>query len=421
MKLTAETRYQLLLEISQKVSETLDLDEIMDHLLETVQTVVDYDAAGIFILNREFAHIYEPLPRQVIAGVARRGFDERPRDDDAMFTLGKGIIGHVIRTGNSLVVPDVSKDPRYIEGRAQTRSEIAVPIIRNERTIGALNLESDRLDAFDMSDLEILRFFANATSISIEKAILHKQLVVKELMDRQLQMASEVQTRLLPETAPTIEGYDIAGVCLPADEIGGDYFDFINLTQDRLGISIADVSGHGIAPALVMTAYRALLRMHAQSRSRPGKTARTINRILPEFTGHRHFVTAVYGILEPHSGSLFYVCCGQHPPILFHDNGSLEQSVCQSPPLGIFEDVNYRTEQMELAPGDFLVFFTDGVVEIRDRVDADFGVERLAKTIRAHQHLSAAELIEQVIQATHQFSGKESYLDDFTLVIIKRL
>lgn len=421
MKLTAETRYQLLLEISQKVSETLDLDEILEHLLDTIQTVVDYDAAGIFILNQAFANIYEARPKQLIAGVARRGFDARPVDDDAMFTQGKGIIGHVIRSGESLVVADVRQDPRYITGRVQTRSEIAVPIVSNERTIGALNLESDRLGAFDTSDLEMLRFFANAASISIDKAMLHKQLLLNELMDQQLQMASEVQTRLLPETAPTIAGYDLAGTCLPADEIGGDYFDFIPLSEERLGISIADVSGHGIAPALVMTAYRALLRTRARSRSRPGRTVRNINRVLPEFTGHRHFVTAVFAILEPHSGQVEYVCCGQHPPIVFRADGSQEWGACQNPPLGIFPNVSYRTEKLALGRGDMLVFFTDGVVEIRDSQEADFGVEHLAQTLQANRRRGAAALIDRVIEATRQFSGQQRYLDDFTLVIVKRL
>ena len=145
-------------------------------------------------------------------------------------------------------------DPRYVVGRQRTRSEIAVPIIRNDRAIGALNLESDQLSAYDESDLEVLQFFADATAIAIEKAMLHRQILEKELIDKQLQLARDVQFQLFPGEPPRIPGYDIAGICIPSEEIGGDYFDFIKLPNRRLGITVADISGHGIAPALVMTA-----------------------------------------------------------------------------------------------------------------------------------------------------------------------
>ena len=177
MQLTDREKYELLYAISQQVRDTLDLDEILNLLLDAVKTVLDYDAAGIFVLKRDLQDVRGETPRQMIAGIAQRGFDPRSPKQDDMLVAGKGVIGHVIFSGNSLVAPDVSLDPYYVEGRARTHSEIAVPIILNERTIGALNLESDRLAAFDESDLEVLQFFADAASISIEKAMLHRQLL----------------------------------------------------------------------------------------------------------------------------------------------------------------------------------------------------------------------------------------------------
>jgi phosphoserine phosphatase RsbU/P len=421
MQLDDRKKYQLLFEISQKVRDTLDLDEIMNHLLDTVRTVVDYDAAGIFVLNQDIVHGRNVHPTEVIAGIARRGFDERPSEKDAMLTLGKGIIGHVIFSATSLIVPDVTLEPRYVEGRELTRSEIAVPILRGERAIGALNLESDRAAAYGPDDLEVLQFFADAAAISIEKAMLHRQLVDKELVDKQLELARDLQWRLFPSLPPRLPGYDIAGVCLPAEQIGGDYYDFIPLEGSNVGLAVADVSGNGIAAALFMSAFRGLLRTHACSSCKPAHTMRKINRQLPNFTSASHFVSAVYATLDPLAGEFTYVSCGHPPPLLVHSDGSWERLAVHGPVLGIFQAPAYPTDVRQLEPGDIVVLYTDGVVELTNPEEQEFGIERLAEALRYERHLAANELIQQVFRHTREFSGSQSYVDDFTLVVAKRL
>lgn len=420
MHLTDKKKYQLLYDISQQVRDTLDLEEILDHLLDTVKTVVDYDAAGIFVLNQDLVHERYERPKEHIAGIARRGFDSRPPEEDAMLMQGKGIIGHVISTSSSLVIADVSLDPRYVEGRSRTRSEIAVPIIRNKRAIGALNLESDQLLAFDETDLEMLQVFADAASISIEKAMLHRQLVDKELLDKQLELARELQVRLLPRGSPQIHGYDIAGICLPAEEIGGDYYDFISLPHGRMGVAVADISGNGIAAALMMTAFRGLLRIHTHGNLGLAKIAGSINRQLPEFTGDSHFVTAVYAVISPESEEIAYINCGHPPPMLIHSDGSTIMLKEHGPALGVIDRVSYSTMKLSLAPGDLVVFYTDGVVDVRDHADIEYGSERLASVIHHNRGLPVAELVQLVIQTNQEFSGSMRFQDDFTLVIIKR-
>jgi phosphoserine phosphatase RsbU/P len=421
MHLTDDKKFEILLAISHKVRDTLDLDEIMDDLLDTVKTLVDYDAAGIFVLNQDLVYAPREHPIEKIAGVARRGFEERPHTEDAMLMDGKGIIGHVISTCESLIAPDVSLDPYYFEGRSQTRSEITVPIMRNKRAIGALDLESDQLNAYHESDREILELFADAASISIEKAMLHRQILEKRLLDKQIELARGVQSRLFPGEPPHIPGYDIAGVCIPAEEIGGDYYDFIKLTKGGLGVAVADVSGHGIAAALVMTAFRGLLRTHTRGRLGPAKIARSINRLLPDCAGSGDFVTAVYAILSSISEEITYVCCGQEPPLLLHSDGSLGNLNVRNPALGIIKNVSFATEKLSLASGDILAIYTDGVVELANQEGVSFGVDRLAISLHEGRDLSAEELILKIIHETQQFSGSQSYLDDFTLVVIKRI
>ena len=341
-----------------------------------------------------------------------------------MLMRGQGIIGFVIQHCQTLVVPDVSRDTRYVQGRRATRSEIAVPIIRNERAIGALNLESDRLAAYTPDDAEVLQFFADAAAISIEKAMLHKQLLEQELISRQLETAREVQLKLLPASSPNLPGYDIAGICIPTDEIGGDYFDYIPLTHNRLGLAVADVSGHGIPSALVMTAFRALLRTKALGNSRPANIANTIDRLLPQFTGNNHYVTVLYAVLEAPSGDLTYISCGHPPPLLLRANGETETLNRHNPALGlalgIFQNLRHSDEEVNLAKGDILVLYTDGAFELMNRNAEAFGIQRLVRVIRENQHLAADEIILKVIRATQDFSDDYGYLDDFTLVIVKR-
>jgi sigma-B regulation protein RsbU (phosphoserine phosphatase) len=358
-------------------------------------------------------------PRQMIAGVARRGFDPGPPEDDQMLMHGEGITGYVIRTCQSVVVSDVRKDARYIEGRRSTLSEIAVPIILNERSIGALNLESDHLAIFTDDDLEVLQFFADAAAISIEKAMLHRRLIEQELISKQLETAREVQSRLLPERAPKFPGYDIAGVCIPAYEIGGDYYDYIPLPGDRLGLAVADVTGHGISSALVMTAFRVLLRTKARANVSPAQIARRINRLLPEFAGGDNFVTLLYIILEGIPGTVTYTTCGHPPPLLLRADGEVIQSNQRNLALGIARRPDYRDESLQLVSGDTLVLYTDGVIELANPQGEAFGLSRLVQVVRQNQTLTASDLVMKIIESARAFSSNHGFLDDLTLVIMR--
>jgi sigma-B regulation protein RsbU (phosphoserine phosphatase) len=406
--LTAEIKARLLLEISHTIRGTLDLDEILDHLLDTVRSVLDYDAAGIFVLK---ADVFPGLGRatELIAGVARRGFDQHPVESDAMLTFGDGV-----------VVPEVHLDPRYVEGRASTRSEVAVPIAVNGRTIGALNLESDRVAAYDEGAVEVLRFFSDAAAIAIEKAILHRQLVEKQHLEGQLRIAHEVQLRLLPHAPPAIPGYDIAGLCLPSSELAGDCFDYPRLDQGRLGIVIADVAGKGIPAALIMATFRAFVRSLLGVGLQLPAAMIEVNRHLRESARPRAFVTGVCGILEPASGRFSYVNCGHEPPLLVRTHGDLEELSYSGPVLGVFEGADYQAHEVVLAPGDTLVLHTDGVGEARSPSGELFGAERLAAIVQVARRRPAAKLADEVVSQVRTFTATQSFADDFTLVIVKR-
>ena len=419
--LTVETKYKLLSEINQRLSGTLDLDLILEELLDSVASVIRFDAGGIFILNDDLITVHGQSPRQVIASIVWRGYPAHPAAEDPMLTHGHGIVGHVIRTGRHVVAPDIRLDPRYVPGRENTLSEIAVPILVSGRTVGALNLESNELATYDESDADTLRFFADAATVSIDKAILHRRLMEQEKLEEQMRLARIVQTRLLPMHSPDVPGYDVAGICVPAFDIGGDYYDFIDLPEDRLGLAIADVSGEGIPAAMIMTAFRALLRTHARRVDRPNCVADLLNQLLPDFTGHIDFVTAFYGVLDPATGAFSYVNCGHNPPFIIHQNGEVQYLSDGGPLLSILDEVVYESGEVELDAGGTLILYTDGIVELFDDTYQEYGLDRLLATALRNRTASAEDLVDRILTDARDYSQRYAFSDDLTLLVVRRL
>jgi serine phosphatase RsbU (regulator of sigma subunit) len=418
--LTSDARYRLLLEVFHSTRGTLDLHETLDRLLDALQLLVPFDAAGIFVLREEVQPARSGALGEQIAGVSWRGFPPRSPLTDPMLREGKGIVGHVIRTGEVVCATDVRLDPRYIQGREATRSEVAVPIQLDGRTIGAFNLESDTTAAFRVKDVEILSFFAEATAIAVEKAMLHQRLTSADELDRQLRTAQRVQERLLPTTLPDVPGHELAGVCVPSARVGGDYFDFVPIPGGQIGLVVADVSGHGLSAAIIMSAFRALARTGLRSGQTLDKVAETLDRELPDTTAGREFVTAVLAMYDPASGLLRYVNCGHHPPLLDRLGQAPQWLPGGGPLLGLIPGASFEIGEIQLAPDDQLVLFTDGIVEARSPAGVWFGTERLASLVTAHRGRRARELVEHVVVEARGLAGARGLEDDATMLLLRR-
>jgi sigma-B regulation protein RsbU (phosphoserine phosphatase) len=418
-KLSAEQKYQLLREISLKIKGTFDLDIILNQLLDTLNTVMKYDAAGIFILSKNISDLHYKFPGQKISGISRRGY-KRVEETDEMLMHGKGIIGHVITTGASLIIDDVRLEPKYVIGREQTLSEITVPITIDHSVIGALDVESDKLAAFNKDDLELLEFFADASSISIEKAILHQQILAKKKLEEQISIAKDVQLSILPSQPPIIDGYDIDAVCIPTHEIGGDYFDYIPIDEEKIGIVLADVSGDGVPAALIMAAFRAMIRNQVRIEEQTTKVMNFLNEQLPDFCRKRDFITAVYGKLDFAQHIFTYTNCGHNPPIIINSAGSVEVVDEIGPTLNLVQDADYKSTRIKMKSGDSIVLYTDGVIEIFNNDREEFGIERLKNILISSADNTASSIIKNVINSTKEFSQQEYFRDDFTILVIKR-
>lgn len=419
IELTSDIKYQLLREISHKIRGTLDLDKILNLLLDLLSNIIYYDAAGIFILSEDINYPGYHHSKQKIASMVQRGFGNLPLESDAMLMEGKGIIGHTIKTGKPIILDDVTKNKNYIAGRKATKSEITLPILRDGKTIGAFNVESDKPSAFDKDDIEVLNFFAEAAAISIEKALLHSQILEKKKIEEQLKLAKDVQLSLLPGSEPEIKGYSFASVCIPTYEIGGDYFDYIPIDENRIAIVISDVSGDGIPAALIMAALRALLRNNAKHFSDPSELMRVLNEQVTEFMRKRDFISIFYGVLNHKDHSFVYSNGGHNPPLYFGSDKLilLEGS---DPSLNLIKDARFKSYKIYLEENDHILFYTDGVVEVFSQDKKQFGLEKLIETFNSNSKKSPGEIIKQIISATKDFSLSDFYNDDFTILILKR-
>jgi sigma-B regulation protein RsbU (phosphoserine phosphatase) len=259
-KLSTTDKLRLLLDITKKISRSLDLQEVLNLVMDTLGSLIPYDAAGIYVLRCVKVGENAPADQMcVFQTEAIRGYDIEDLTE-LRLKMGEGIIGNVALTGEPAISPDVRHDPRYINAREETRSEMVAPIISNDEVIGVFDLESDQLNAYTVDDLQVLLLLASQVAIIIEKVMLHEQLVEKKRLEGQLEVARQVQLELLPAQDPQLEGFDISAYNFPTEEVSGDYYDWVRIYEDQIGFVVADVSGKGVPAALLMAFLRASLR-----------------------------------------------------------------------------------------------------------------------------------------------------------------
>ena len=402
---------EVLLEITKTLSEPLDLEEVIEAILRALRQVVSYDAAAIYLVNRK------TLALEMVSEV---GYPEGSEDAFGL-QVGQGIVGWVAKVGEPVIVPDVTLDARYVAARAGTRSELAAPLILKGRAIGVFNLESDLEDAYHEGHLELLGAFASQAAIAIERARLTRELLDRRRLEKELAIAREIQQSFLPKQAPTVPGFDLAGSARAHDEVGGDYYDFILVSEHRLGLAVADVSGKGIPAALIMAGLRMSLRAEIRNEFAIRAILRKVNSLLHESTERHRFVTLFYGVLDWKTGTITYSNAGHNPPILRRADGTIEHLMDGGVALGVLPDARYDDRPIALHPGDLLVLFTDGVSEAESPEGEQFGTLRIEQEMHRLAGSTAAEIVEGIETAVLTWAGSRGQNDDLTLMAIRAL
>jgi phosphoserine phosphatase len=403
-----------LLEVGRSMVAAGDLDSLLGLIIDRSMELLNAERASVFLYDAES----NELVTRVAAGV-----------DGIRVPADVGISGATVQSGKTINVPDAYADARFNpavdrQTGLRTRNILSVPLRGYEGgLVGVLQVVNKREGEFDEYDETLGETLAAQAGVAVQRADLIEHYKAKLEMERAMQIAREIQQDLLPAGAPPLEGFDVCGFTQPADQTGGDAYDFFSLPDGRLMLLVADATGHGIGPALVMAETRAMLRAVSLQGSDISRILENVNSLLAQDLDQARFVTCFFGLLDPGEKCLTYASAG-HGPILFYDRSAdtFEQVPATGLPLGIMDDTRYEeVVTRHLAPGDLAVITTDGLFEACDASGEMFGVDRIRELLHRGRDLPAGEMIESLRQAVVAFIGDERQADDLTAIVIRRL
>ncbi|MGD8753688.1 MAG: SpoIIE family protein phosphatase, partial [Anaerolineales bacterium] len=371
---TSRDHLALLYQLSQTFNSSLDLDEVLNRVIDEV--IAATRAERGFIMLRESDG---DLTFRTARGMAKETIDEPE------FQISRGVVEKAAREGEPILTSDAQHDPRF-SGRESVlglklRSILCVPLKLKDSVSGVIYVDN-RIQAgiFTEDDLNLLNAIAASAAIAIENARLFQIAVEKGRMERELEMAYKVQSSLIPREIPQIPGWQIAATWVPAREVAGDFYDFFSGKEGQWGLVIADVVDKGMAAALFMANSRSILRASVRQTARPMDAISEANRLICADAAYGMFLTLVYTVLQPDSGELTYVNAGHNPPLLCRGGADEPQELTRTGSLvGVFEDGAYEQRTLQLDTGDFIVFYTDGVIDAINPQEQLFGDERFRK------------------------------------------
>jgi len=399
----------LLNEISRELTSILNLDELFKRIAELVNRLIDYQMFSILLLEGTGEKLQHRFSLRFQENIQLK--HDIP--------LGRGVVGYAAQHKEAVLVPDVSKDSRYISLNPETRSELAVPLIYKDKVIGVLDLEHTRRGFFTDDHRRTVTTLAAQVAIAIENARLYEQIARQERrLERDLAMARELQFRLLPHSLPKLTNLDVAAKFAPARAIGGDLYDFVNYSLARTALVIGDVSGKGAPAAIYAALVSGILRSHAPIEPAPSEMLAAVNFSLGERRIEGQFVSIIYAVWDDRARTLQVANSGLPRPIYCHD-GKIEVIEATGLPLGLFDDAEYDEFSFRAKPGDLFVFFSDGILDARNKAGELFGRERVDQIISKCVGKSADCVVQAIFEAVAEHAAGEETFDDQTVVAIR--
>jgi len=333
------------------------------------------------------------------------------------------------REKRELTKYDVIEDPRYravsescAGDFARLSASLIVPLVYQNRVIGSLNLgEKKSGKAYNREDIDLLRTIASQGSVAIENARLFQENLEKQRMEEELNIARDLQMSMLPASCPQIEGFEIAALSTPAREVGGDFYDFIEMGKDRLGLVVGDVTGKSVSGALVMAASRSVFRMLSEEKLTVGDIMIRANRRTKKDIKKGMFVALLYAVLNSKDRVLSFCSAGQtHPMYFSSETGRAEllETKGDKFPLGILDEADYQETQIALKPGDKVIFYTDGIVEAMNERGEILGFDRVLEIVQKEKASSADVLLHKILEQVKEFAGSAIQHDDMTVISV---
>ena len=410
-------KHQVLLKFISKVSVTLLSPVSLDELLKQI-TVLVFEAVPA---DRCLIMLRDDSDQAIKVHVARLRNGENAGKD---MRVSHTVMEDVLKQGKSVLTADAQQDPHLASQTMALqgiRSVLAVPLGVGAKVFGLVYADSPfGEDRFTKEHLEVLTMLASVAAIRVENARLLEERLQRERMERELQLACEIQQRFLPTAPPLIAGYELQGISFPCYEIGGDYFDFINGGENRWMVALGDVSGKGTAAALLMSSLHASIHAQTTAGRSLDETISAVNNYLAANTPSNRFVTLFYAALTPTDGEFAYINAGHNSPLVMRADGVCETLDSGGLPLGLIAHTTYSEGRLQLNPGDVFVAYSDGVSEALNPADEEFCLERLQEVVAANRHLDATALRDKIEAALSQWADGTPANDDITLVIVKR-
>ncbi len=419
-----EVKLKAILEITRDLSSELKIDTVAPKILDSLMELFPQ-------AERLFLVLLEPETKRLI----RKAFKYRPARrspfttvipaDEIPMSISRSIVNHVLGQKKAILSQDAGADKNLPTSASiadlKIRSVMCVPLVTpNKEALGILQLDTSDRKQFAQEDLDVLAAVASQAAIFIQNAQMHESLLEKERLNRDLRLAEQVQKRFLPQSVPTIPGFEFFAHYDPAYEVGGDYYDFVPLPKNRLALAVGDVSGKGVAAALMMAKFSGDTRYCILTKNAPAAAADELNHLLFAAGIDEKFITLSLGILDVEKRSLCISSAG-HPPILVRrTNGTVDEigEEVAGFPLGIMPDSVYHQTEVKLNPGDVVVVYSDGVTDARNLREELYDsrerrrlVRRLADTTGSPESVGRA-----ILQDIREFSAGHNQVDDITLI-----
>lgn len=402
----------MLNELAREIGASRNTDAIMDRIIKRSLKALQAEQAVITLVSR---HSREPMKTLVRAMVTSSEHEQ--------FHLSQNLLGWMHLNKKPLLSNSPRTDDRFrgITWDPSIKSILCVPLMVKSELIGVLTAYNKKGGVtFSEEDQRLLGIIAMQSGQVIENARLYEEEQAYLRMQEEVRLAAVIQADLLPSAPPRLAGYDVSGCSLPAQQVGGDYFDFIPLQDSRIAVCVGDVSGKGLPASLLMANLQATLRGQTLIDVGVSERIRRSNQLLFRSTDPEKFATLFYGVLDPLGHAMCFSNAGHENPILLSKSGDARRLVTGGTVLGVVENFPFEEEVVQIEPGDTLVIYSDGIPEAFNASDDQFGEDRLIDVIQSHRDETASDISNAIIQAVRDYAAAVPQTDDLTLVVLRR-
>jgi sigma-B regulation protein RsbU (phosphoserine phosphatase) len=402
----------ILNDLSRAIGASVDSQDIIRKIVDRSMRAVQAEQTVVTMVDREASTPMKTLVRAMTSSA------EHPQ-----YHLNENLLGWMHLYKKPLLTNGPTDDERFkgLKWDQTIDSILCVPLMVKSELKGVITSYNKKgTEGFTQADQRLLAIIAGQSAQIIENARLYEEEKAFLSMKEQVKLAYQIQKDLLPESQPDVAGYDIAARSIPAQMVGGDYFDFIDVAGTGMAICLGDVSGKGLPASLLMANLQATLRGQTFLNAPVHESVGRSNTLMFQSTDPEKFATLFYGVLDYESHKLAYCNAGHEIPFLLTGNGTPTRLEMGGMALGVMDEFPYQFDAVQLNKGDLLVIYSDGISDATNEFDHPFGEERLISMVREHKDDPAVAIIDRIIEAVQKHEGDTEQLDDLTLVVLKR-